>query len=79
SEVRFFEKTETDKYQLVENTTVLALQDPFVTFVQGELIIGGVEVFPKETDPTMLDWRTNLYRATSLTDFEQILAGPIGM
>lgn len=79
SEVRFFEKIETDKYQLVENTTVLALQDPFVTFVQGELIIGGVEVFPKETDPTMLDWRTNLYRATSLTDFEQILAGPIGM
>ncbi|MBC2156182.1 MTP-1 family protein [Listeria innocua] len=79
AEVRFFENTATDTYQLVENTTILALQDPFVTFVQEELIIGGVEVFPKETDQTMLDWRTNLYRATSLTDFEQIFTGPIGM
>lgn len=79
AEVHFFENTGTDTYQLVEKGVVLTLQDPFVTFVQGELIIGGVEVFPKETDPTKLDWRTNLYRATSLTDFEQILTGPIGM
>lgn len=79
SEVGFFENITTDTYHLVENSTVLSLQDPFVTFVQGELIIGGVEVFPKESDPAKLDWRTNLYRATSLTDFEQILVGPIGM
>ncbi|MBC1444595.1 MTP-1 family protein [Listeria seeligeri] len=79
AEVHFFEKTAEDNYQIVENTTVLALQDPFVTFVQGELILGGVEVFEKETDSTKLDWRTNLYRAKSLTQFEKILTGPIGM
>ncbi|PZF90877.1 maturase K [Listeria ivanovii] len=79
AEVHFFEKKAEDNYQIVENTTVLALQDPFVTFVQGELILGGVEVFEKETDPTKLDWRTNLYRAKSLKQFEKILTGPIGM
>ncbi|MBC1488856.1 DUF1861 family protein [Listeria sp. FSL L7-1485] len=79
AEIRFFEKTVDNHFRLVENTAVLALQDPFITFVQGELILGGVEVFPKETDSTKLDWRTNLYRVESLNKVEIILSGPVGM
>lgn len=79
AEIRFFEKTVDNHFLLVENTAVLALQDPFITFVQGELILGGVEVFPKETDLTKLDWRTNLYRVESLNKVEKILSGPVGM
>lgn len=79
AEIRFFEKTVDNHFRLVENTAVLALQDPFITFVQGELILGGVEVFPKETDSTKLDWRTNLYRVESLNKVGKILSGPVGM
>lgn len=79
AEIRFFEKIVDNHFRLVENTAVLALQDPFITFVQGELILGGVEVFPKETDSTKLDWRTNLYRVESLNKVEKILSGPVGM
>lgn len=79
AEIRFFEKIVDNHFRLVENTAVLALQDPFITFVQGELILGGVEVFPKETDLTKLDWRTNLYRVESLNKVEKILSGPVGM
>lgn len=79
AEIRFFEKIVDNHFRLVENTAVLALQDPFITFVQGELILGGVEVFPKETDSTKLDWRTNLYRVESLNKVKKILSGPVGM
>ena len=37
----------------------LPLQDPFVTQVNGEFIVGGVEVFDDVENPGMLNYRTN--------------------
>ena len=38
------------------------LQDPFWAEIKGELVFGGVEVFPHPTIPGALGWRTNFYR-----------------
>ncbi len=60
SEVRFFERT-AKGWAPAEGTERLELQDPFVTFVDGKLVLGGVRVtFPKKKgDPTL--WCTDFY------------------
>ena len=58
---------------------VFDLQDPFVTFIGGELIFGGVEVFPHPTIADALGWRTNFYRGARISDLKQFAVGPDGM
>lgn len=53
-----------------------ALQDPFVTFIGGELVFGGVAVRFGEGLPT---WWTEFYRGADIFSLERCFAGPIGM
>ncbi|MBC1514182.1 DUF1861 family protein [Listeria booriae] len=76
--IGFFEKQD-GAWVLLENTTELALQDPFVTRIDNAWLIGGVEVFPSAEDPAKLAWLTCLYRGTSLTDLTLVFQGPVGM
>ncbi|EUJ46118.1 DUF1861 family protein [Listeria riparia] len=76
--IGFFEK-QNDAWVLLENTTELALQDPFVTKIDNAWIIGGVEVFPSAENPAKLAWRTCLYRGMSLNDLTLVFRGPVGM
>jgi hypothetical protein len=46
-----------------DNTPVFALQDPFVTRIAGELVLGGVEVTFDEAGRHVTSWRTQFYRA----------------
>ncbi len=55
------------------------LQDPFVTRIRGELVMGGVETFPHPQRPGALGWRTRFYRGRSLEDLEPFAVGPDGM
>lgn len=78
AEIGFFEKQDL-AWVLLANMPKLALQDPFMTRIDGDLIIGGVEVFPSEADPEKLAWRTCLYRGKGIADLALFFEGPVGM
>ncbi|SEM94398.1 MTP-1 family protein [Lihuaxuella thermophila] len=55
------------------------LQDPFFTRIDGELIFGGVEIFPHPTIENQLQWRTVFYKGSNLRSLQKFFTGPIGM
>ncbi len=57
----------------------LQLQDPFVTRIAGELILGGVEIFPHPEKQGMLSYRTVFYRGETIKDLKRFAIGPEGM
>lgn len=78
SKAYFFYKN-TDEWIWDENTPTFDLQDPFVTFIDGELIFGGVEIFESKEDPEVLEWRTVFYKGKSLNELSLFFEGPMGM
>ncbi|MFC5404637.1 DUF1861 family protein [Cohnella soli] len=59
---------------------VFALQDPFFTFIAGELVFGGVEVYFDGDDPHYVtSWRTVFYRGASIDELELFAQGPLTM
>ena len=42
--VRLFEQTGPDEYSLVPQHMIYQLEDPFISIVQGELVLGGTHV-----------------------------------
>lgn len=59
-----------------EDAPVFSLQDPFYTRIGGELIFGGVEVYPVGE---RLGWRTVFYKGNSIYQMEKFFTGPDGM
>lgn len=75
SEVLFFR--ETDKgYVPVKEYKSLRLQDPFVTTIRDQLVIGGVEIFPDPEKPESLSYRTIFYKGKALDQLERFTEGP---
>lgn len=60
-------------------TQTYALQDPFVTRINNELIFGGVEVFPDPQNEKSLLWQTVFYRGENIRSLEKFASGPVGM
>lgn len=60
----------------VDGAPHFALQDPFVTFIGGELVFGGVEVRFGDGLP---EWWTVFYRGADIFTLEPFFAGPLGM
>ena len=58
--------------------TFVGLQDPCVTIVNGELVLGGVR-FPIELPDGRTIWRMEFYRGRSLERLTHFLTGPDGM
>lgn len=75
SEVIFFEKNR-GRWRPLPGAPRLKLQDPFVSRIGGELILGGVETFPKDGG---LGYRTVFYRGKSLATLKRFSVGPDGM
>ena len=78
SEVVFFEQDQ-KCWVPVPGAPVFPLQDPFVTKVDGCLLVGGVEIFPDRQHPDRLHWRTVFYKGRTLNDLERFATGPDGM
>lgn len=78
SKVYFFKETES-VWKKDDTTPVLELQDPFVTLIDGQLVIGGVEIFESEEEPSVLKWRTVFYEGETLNRLERFFEGPMGM
>ncbi|UUX35124.1 DUF1861 family protein [Fundicoccus culcitae] len=68
-----------DKYCMVEGFTPLEMQDPFVTFINDEIILGGVVINESKENPKLLEWRTDLFRGKDLWNLEKFFQGPKGM
>jgi hypothetical protein len=62
-----------------EGAPVFELQDPFVTRIGGELLLGGVEIFPHPTNEGALGWRTVFYKGSSIENLKLLFKGPDGM
>jgi hypothetical protein len=58
---------------------VLTLQDPFYTRIGGELILGGVEIFPHPIIENSLSYRTVFYKGRCITELKRFFTGPGGM
>lgn len=73
STVRFFEKKE-DGYYCRYDMPEFVMEDPFITFINNELILGGVEVDWEGTK--VVGYKTVFYRGTDLNQMERFATGP---
>ncbi|WMT41813.1 DUF1861 family protein [Paenibacillus sp. D2_2] len=78
SEVYFFEEHD-GVWTPIEGAQTYQLQDPFYTRIHGELVIGGVQIYPHPTVPNALMWRTVFYKGASIHELELCFTGPDGM
>ncbi|MFD2614890.1 MTP-1 family protein [Paenibacillus gansuensis] len=62
-----------------EGGSVLTLQDPFYTKIGGELVLGGVQIYPHPERDGALAWRTVFYKGTQISKLEPFFTGPDGM
>ncbi|OTN75484.1 hypothetical protein A5886_000554 [Enterococcus sp. 8G7_MSG3316] len=76
SVIGFFEEEKENIWVMVPDAICLPLQDPFVTFIDNQLIIGGVEVHFEESKA---HWRTVFYRLITISEVEKVFTGPWGM
>lgn len=75
SNVMFFKKLDNDWIRM-EDVGVFELQDPFVTKINGELVLGGVEVYPHKTIANTLGYRTVFYKGNNIKTLVKFASGP---
>ena len=78
SNVYFFVKRE-GEWVPREKAPVLELQDPFFTRITGELVLGGVQIFPHPTLEGALGWQTVFYKGKTISGLQEFAKGPDGM
>jgi hypothetical protein len=77
SEIAFFEK-DMDVWNYIELPSKLELQDPFVTFIDNKLLLGGVKV-EMDLQTNKLVYKTVLYQGDTIFDLKYIFEGPMYM
>ncbi len=78
SQVYFFESCGT-QWKIIKEAPIFQLQDPFVCCIGGELVFGGVHVFPHPENPQNLWWCTQFYKGKDIFSLELFFEGPSGM
>lgn len=78
SEVIFFIEKE-GKWVPRENTQTFILQDPYFSFIKGELIVGGTEIFPHPENPDALWWHARFLKGADINSLQTFVYGPNGM
>ncbi|WP_394173469.1 MTP-1 family protein [Guptibacillus hwajinpoensis] len=78
SEVVFFVE-KNNVWTPKEDLRAYQLQDPFLCFIHGQLVFGGVEIFPHPENHNALSWRTVFYKGDNLSKMERFTTGPDGM
>lgn len=72
----FFFHEEDGIWHPIPGAPKFPLQDPFVTFVNNELVFGGVSIYRTQHG---LGWKTLFYRGSDIFSLTQFFAGPNGM
>ncbi|BBH24261.1 hypothetical protein Back11_56060 [Paenibacillus baekrokdamisoli] len=76
SQVIFF-RQEGEAWRPHPHYRTYELQDPFMTRIKGELILGGVRVTADPMNPKhIISWVTEMYRGASLDTLKLFLTGP---
>lgn len=77
SQVKFFENNN-DVWVPSKDTPTLPLEDGFITKIGGELIVGGVEVYPIhiKAKPKGIGYKTVFYRGQDLSSLKKFTTGP---
>ncbi|MFG6121406.1 DUF1861 family protein [Thalassobacillus sp. B23F22_16] len=78
SEVVFFIE-EAGEWKPAEGLQSFYLQDPFVIRIHGQLVFGGVEIFPHPEKEDALMWRTVFYKGQDVASLKKFAVGPDGM
>ena len=78
SVVRLFEQTDEDTFTAaLPEMTFRNLQDPFVTRVGGEIILGGVQIVTHPLDPArIISWQTLFFHGRTLPELKLLAVGP---
>lgn len=71
---RLFEEIGKDTFQLVPDTMIYQLEDPYITFINGELVMGGTHV--RYDGGNIGDYRGYFYRGNDLHDLRFFTSGP---
>jgi hypothetical protein len=75
--VRLFAETNRDEYTLVENSMIYQLEDPFVTRIGGEIVLGGTHV--RYTRNRIDTYYGYFYRGFDPDDLRYFTTGPDNM
>ena len=75
SKVMFF-REENGNWLLCQDAMVFDLQDPFITWIDDEIILGGVRVDWDEETGMAKAWYTDFYRGTNLNNLKYFASGP---
>lgn len=78
AQVRFFAWDGGNHATLLDKMPTFRLQDPFVSRIGGELLLGGVEVAPATTGEELC-WRTQFFVGSSVRTLRPLTVGPWGM
>jgi len=78
TEVKFFTKNADGSWDPVSQKQKFKMQDPFVTVIGKETVIGGVETFEKPGHQG-IGYRTVFYKGTTLANMQKFAVGPDGM
>ncbi len=75
--VRLFKEVRPDVFELVQGAMIYQLEDPYVAFIQGEMILGGTHVAKHPGRPEGLYYYdAYFYRGTDLEDMKYFTTGP---
>ncbi len=77
STVRFFKRIGVDIYEAT-TTVIKNLQDPFVEIIDGQLLVGGTEIYPNALGQ-IDSWRTVFYQGSTFSNFKKIIEAPLKM
>ena len=72
--VRLFEKTGDDEYTLVRDHMIYQLEDPYVSLIQGELVLGGTHV--RKRSGEIDTYYGYFYRGKDINDLVYFTTGP---
>ncbi len=72
--VRLFQKTGKDEYTLVKDHMIYQLEDPYISIVQGEMVLGGTHV--RKRSGAVDTYYGYFYRGRDLNDLIYFTTGP---
>lgn len=72
--VRLFEKTGKDEYSLVKDQMIYQMEDPYISMIQGEMVLGGTHV--RKRSGQIDTYYGYFYRGTDLLDLVYFTTGP---
>ena len=78
SQIVFFEENGRGEWSRADGAPVLQLQDPFHSFIHGQIVVGGVQLI-RDSTGRIDSYRSVFYRGTDLAHLELFSQGPDGM